>query len=388
MTEHNRDPRLVVDPTVDEYGAEHHPSWLMIRAGRPHATPGQPMFDSDIRHSEYVTITIEGARRTREIKRDRIMGDSTTLMEIRMSMAQWGAFVSSFGSSGVPATLSYTKDGGYTPRFPDESRLAETLKDVASATAEGIEEVREAFDKVMSALEASSGKKEMRSLMNTLSHRIGNLPANMKYAAATLTEHTENVVTKARFDIEAMVARHAEHLGLDAAVTVERLGLSAAQTPELSPVPPIDKQAWLTSVVKKMNETGGAFEDSVAQGFLANTNACVIANKNHTHGWLWVKLPEFLTQEDFEEVDPSDEHYVGHDGQREHDHPDVQFEDTRCSMCMHAIGPVLDEDDDGPRERWITCFAYNSNGHGGWVEEDFLLCEDCLADLPEGPSER
>jgi hypothetical protein len=129
---------------------------------------------------------------------------STTLLEFDMSQAQWGAFVSSFGNgSGVPATLSFFN--GRVPQAPAESRLALSHKEVRDAGTKVVAEVREDFEALQKAINDKMGMKEIRSRMHTLECRINNTPANMEFAAKSLTKHSENVVTKARSDIEGMI---------------------------------------------------------------------------------------------------------------------------------------------------------------------------------------
>jgi hypothetical protein len=53
--------------------------------------------------------------------------------------------------------------------------------------------------------------------MRHLKAMIDNAPSNMEYAAVSLSEHAENVVQKARHDIEAMVVNKAQQLGIDPA---------------------------------------------------------------------------------------------------------------------------------------------------------------------------
>ena len=58
----------------------------------------------------------------------------------------------------------------------------------------------------------------MRDLLRTLKIVTENLPSNMEFAAKSMTEHVENVVTKARSDIEGMVVRAAaEGIALEGA---------------------------------------------------------------------------------------------------------------------------------------------------------------------------
>jgi hypothetical protein len=218
-----------VEIIADERGQETHPSWIAIRANRvSHSPPGKRLHDSEIRHQHYVVVTVHRMRRHRDLNHDWHSEYGLPLIEMSMSMAQWGAFVSSFGDgTGVPVTLDW--DGNdYVPSEPEntDSRLALSAAETKNATAKAIESVQEAEAAVMAAFEAKAGRREMAALLHTLHHRIANMPANAKFAADSLTKHTENVVTKARFDIEAMVAQHAKTLGLDAQTVVDALALN------------------------------------------------------------------------------------------------------------------------------------------------------------------
>lgn len=189
-------PLTFSEIVVDEKGDEKHESWLLIRANKV-SSSGTYLFDSEIKHRHFVTVTVTRCRRRRDLKRD-WLSSREILLEMSMSQAQWGAFVSSFGDgSGVPATLTFLTGVGHVPQAPFESRLAESHAEVRTTADEAIKEVQEAF-------EAYEAHKTVGN-RNTLKYAIQNLPANMEFAAKSLTEHTENVVTKARADIEGMV---------------------------------------------------------------------------------------------------------------------------------------------------------------------------------------
>lgn len=182
---------------------ESHPSYVAIRASRVSCSPGQRLFDSEVHHSHYITVTINRVERHRELNRDWIF-PREELIEVAMSAAQWGAFVSSFGEgSGVPATLFHLGSERVDDP-PDESRLDISHAEVLNAANEGVASIREAFEGVKSA-RAAGGKRILDGAMRGMEAAIRNAPKNMEFAAKSLTEHTENVVTKARADIEAMV---------------------------------------------------------------------------------------------------------------------------------------------------------------------------------------
>lgn len=181
---------------------ETHPGWLLIRANRVQST-GTRLFDSEITHHQYVKIEIDSCLRKRALQHDWIHPTKTRVI-INLSMAQWGAFVSSFGDGGgVPATLEYFE--GEVDGIPLESRFDESIKDIKGATIKGMDGIQKAFAAVEEARAHKAGKKEMDQLMFNLRCMINNIPANMAFAANTLTEHAENVVAKSRADIEAMM---------------------------------------------------------------------------------------------------------------------------------------------------------------------------------------
>jgi hypothetical protein len=224
-------PHETTEIIVNERGDETHPSWVAIRANRvSHSGPGKRLHDSEIRHQHYVIVTVRRLSRKRDLHRDWHFEYGVPLVEMSMSMAQWGAFVSSFGQgTGVPVTLDWYGPENYVPGEPTEadSRLALSAAEVQKQTAKSIDAVESALADVLEAFDAGVSKKALREKLNALTARVRNMPANAKFAADSLTEHTEAVVTKARFDIEAMVAQHAETLGLNAADIADSLAIGS-----------------------------------------------------------------------------------------------------------------------------------------------------------------
>lgn len=203
--------RTRTEISTDEYGREVHPSFGWAKVNRVTVSPpGQHLFDSELRHSEMVVLSISGASRKRELHRDWLMEEGLPHVEIAMSMAQWGALVSSFGSSGVPATLRFL-DGDYVPEAPYEPRMALSTAEVEDATDKLLSEVSEAVDAVREAYDRKAGRREMEPLLRNLEIKLSNAKPNARFTAQSFTEHVENVVTKARADIEGMVAMAADH---------------------------------------------------------------------------------------------------------------------------------------------------------------------------------
>lgn len=195
------------DPGKHDDRLETHPAWGLIGASRVTSSPGAVLFDSDILHRSYVMVRLHQAQRRRSLIRDWLHADRKTIVEIAMSEAQWASFVSTMNvGSGVPCTIDRI-DMKQVPGMPHEPRLVETMDEVSKASEKAIEKIQKAFEEVE--------RKPNKANIKTLRHTIENLPGNMRFAADSLSEHTENVVQRARADIEAMVVSKAEQLGLD-----------------------------------------------------------------------------------------------------------------------------------------------------------------------------
>jgi hypothetical protein len=206
--------REVQQPTVNEDGYESHPAWGMIGASRVSSSPPATLFDSDIKHQHFVTVRISAAERKRSLNRDWLHPQEQDI-EVAMSEAQWASFVSSMNTgSGVPCTIEQ-RGRERMPAMPHEPRLAESMDEVRNAGTKALAHIREAFAKVE--------EKPNKGNIKDLRHAIENAPANMGFAAESLSEHAENVVQKARADIEAMVLSKAAELGVDPADVTPQL---------------------------------------------------------------------------------------------------------------------------------------------------------------------
>ena len=80
------------------------------------------------------------------------------------------------------------------------------MAEVDRAAAKAADAVAQAF--------ATYSEKRTAANLRSLEFAIKNMPANIAFAASSLTEHAENVVQRARADIEAMVIAKVQHLGL------------------------------------------------------------------------------------------------------------------------------------------------------------------------------
>lgn len=199
-------PAGTAKPKLTERGDEAHPAWGLIGASRVSSGQGTPLFDSDILHRHYVVVRLRRATRSRDLGHDWKHGDEQ-IAEVAMSEAQWASFVSTMNvGEGVPCTIERV-GAERMPKVEHEPRLAESMSEVEDAAEKAVEAIRSAF--------AAYCEKKTAANLRSLEAVIANAPANMTYAATTLSEHAENVVQRARADVEAMVVQKAEQVGID-----------------------------------------------------------------------------------------------------------------------------------------------------------------------------
>lgn len=206
-------PRKISEPTLDQYDAEVHPAFATIGMSKVTTSPpGATLFDSDIQHQHSVVVRLHAASRKRMINRDWIH-PTDLLFEVQMSEAQWASFVSSPNTGeGVPCTLRSRPDDYEVDAPPYLPRLRESMA-----------ETHEAADKAFAAIRRAMAEYEQHKTaanLRTLRARIENATANVDYAAKSLGEHAENVVQRARADIEAMVTSRAHALGIESHNTI------------------------------------------------------------------------------------------------------------------------------------------------------------------------
>jgi hypothetical protein len=177
------------------------------------------LFQSDVRHSEFVQLAVHEATRKRDLKHDWVH-PGKVVCEISLSMSQFASFVASGGTEGVPCTIEFTGSGdhepGQRPGLLPAPRLALAHEEVRAAADEAYGHIQEAYAAYAATL-ADAGKGSAaarRSALRNLSSAFAIAAPNVDYAARTLGRHTEEVVEQARADIEAMAVQVAARHGI------------------------------------------------------------------------------------------------------------------------------------------------------------------------------
>lgn len=212
-------PKERTGPVTGENGDEHHPAFGVISVHRISASPGEVVFQSDLRHPEYIRIDVHEATRKRDLSHDWVH-PGRLVCEISMSMAQFASFVASGGTSGVPCTIEFTGGGehgpGHRPGLNPAPRLQASLDEVRDAAGRvyaGVKEALKAYEEVL-ANGSRAPASARRAALSNLRSAIANAAPNMEFAAQSMDRHAEKVVEQSRTDIEAMMERTAERLGI------------------------------------------------------------------------------------------------------------------------------------------------------------------------------
>ncbi len=222
-------PKQYEDFTTDGDGDERHPAFGLVSLHRISSNPGAVLFQSDVRHPEYMRVAVHEATRKRDLIHDWVH-PGRMICEISLSMAQFASFVASTGQgSGVPCTIEWTATGTYEPGdrpgLIPAPRLSLTHDEVRAAADKAFEHIKKAEAALQEAMAAKPPvpAAERKRLLANLHTAIDLAAPNVEYAAKQLDEHAEAVVEQSRADIETMVIRMAERAGIEPDATIRAI---------------------------------------------------------------------------------------------------------------------------------------------------------------------
>ncbi|MFI8091523.1 hypothetical protein ACIF9R_24920 [Streptomyces sp. NPDC086080] len=185
-------------------GDEIHPAFGVAVVTR-RSGGGRSLFQSDLLHNETISLSVHEATRKRDLSHDWVH-PGRELVEIEMSLAQWGSLVSSMGlGSGVPVTIRRTEHNTFVPEIPHQPRTAESLREVREVTDRMYAEVRAATAALHEAIHEKKGVRATKEALNALERAVASAGNNAQFTVDSLVEAGEQVVAQARADIEAHV---------------------------------------------------------------------------------------------------------------------------------------------------------------------------------------
>lgn len=202
---------------------ESHPAFAVAVVTR--ASGGaRTVFQSDLQHSETIRLSISTAVRGRGLMHDWVH-PKKELIEVEMSLAQWGSLVSSIGiGSGVPVTLRRTESEVFVAGIPYEPRIAVVMDEARGATTKLMDQIRRRYVAVKEAFEGKQGIKVQRAAIDSLGHALNNAESNTGFAVKSVADAAEHIAAQAKSDIEAHILAAAQLTGLTAPILMPELG--------------------------------------------------------------------------------------------------------------------------------------------------------------------
>jgi hypothetical protein len=191
-------------PGGGESVQETHPAFGIASVTRSTGT-STPLFQSDVLHNTTVHLSISGAVRGRHLNRDYVHGDES-IVEVEMSMAQWGALVSSVGiGSGVPVTIRRTQLIDVVPDLAYEPRLQQNVTEVHTSIDKLMERSRSTLEDLTEAIEGKKGARAIREALSAHTGSITHAANNADFAVKKLVDAGEQVTSQVRADIESQI---------------------------------------------------------------------------------------------------------------------------------------------------------------------------------------
>jgi len=191
-------------PGERETVRETHPAFGVATVTRGTGT-SKALFQSDVLHNSTVRLSVLQAERGRELYRDYVHG-RTPVVEVEMSMAQWGALVSSVGiGSGVPVTIRRTQELFQVPDLPYEPRMQQSVTEVHTSIDKLMEHSRSTLEELTEAIEGKKGVKAIREALSAHTGSITHAANNADFAVKKLVDAGEQVTSQVRADIESQI---------------------------------------------------------------------------------------------------------------------------------------------------------------------------------------
>lgn len=208
-----------------------HPAYAVMRISNPQGG-NVHLFGSDIPHDSRISLQICPANWKRSLYSDWIYGDSTPIVEVEMTHAQFVAAIQSSGSfTGTPVTLrtaprSRNRDVERVPYIePLESSHDMIKSEIEQSVKKAIEKISLISSELTKAIDEKKGIKVLRDLARSLDINVGNLPANMGFSVDMAQEAIDKKKHDAQIEIEAMLELKVRKIGMEA------IGEKIAETP-------------------------------------------------------------------------------------------------------------------------------------------------------------
>jgi hypothetical protein len=201
-------------PTVEtiERGAiSRHPAFGQITVSR--VSGRRTLYGSDFVHNGYIRVSIYASEQHRTDSRDWPFHGVRPLIEIDMSEAQWGSFVSSFSiGEGTRCTL-VSVAGERKPEIPYEDRDAIHKAEANEAVAEAMADLHKLREKIVAGTQGLT-KARQQEMLSAVTSAINALSSHLPFIADSFAKQMEKRVEKAKTEVHAYVTNTIMRAGL------------------------------------------------------------------------------------------------------------------------------------------------------------------------------
>jgi len=201
---------------------EKHPAYGTVSLGR--ISGNTRLFGSDIKHLNWVHLTIKTAKLRRDLHRDWIHGEDE-IIEVWLSPVQLAeAMFSMNHGDGVPCTLRYYRNKKGKLEQPDIDSMpkaadADTFKEEAKEMlAESVQYMKDVSKKLDEMIEAKGAKKsDIKELKAKVDKAKQHLVSNLPFTEESFAEALDQKTMRAKAEVEAFAESKLRALGLEAA---------------------------------------------------------------------------------------------------------------------------------------------------------------------------
>lgn len=181
-------------------------SWGMIGAARVSCS-GREHFQSDVKNTNYITLTIKQAKKSRELKRDWVMGDEI-ICQVSLTPLQWADMLTNMNvGDGVPCTIEFTQRDGSVPYKPEPKRLDTILCERSEEIDSAVSAVQEVQQKIKDLV---SGRRLSKTIGDELLHKLAQSVSIFEsngsaFAKTRATEEIASMVVQAKAAVGAYI---------------------------------------------------------------------------------------------------------------------------------------------------------------------------------------
>jgi len=208
-----------------------HPSYGCCMLNKASVHPPRHQFKSRIAHSHLITLRVNTASLENSSStsvNSEFMMPGKCLVEISMSLEQWGALISNCNGMASPCTISYVKGERISPCPAPEDPLAAERRMATEEMERRAQHMKENQARFHELLNKKSLTKADRVELAKLYEGSGRyFSENFKFQVEQFTALAESIVTEGKVEMTAHVEQLVQRLPRELATSFKQQALGA-----------------------------------------------------------------------------------------------------------------------------------------------------------------